>query len=69
VGSGILVLTYIVALAPSRVTVTVGGTIAVWLALSLWTMPASAAVYYFGTFVRRAKRWRSGPPYGALGLR
>ena len=69
VGSGILALASIVALGVTGRPLTVEGTVGLWLGLSLWTMPASAAVYYFGADVRRAKRWYSGPHYDALGYR
>jgi hypothetical protein len=69
VGSGILVLAYVVALGVRGWPPSVEGTVGVWLGLSLWTMPASAAVCNFGAAVHRAKRWYSGPDYDALGLR
>lgn len=68
VGSGIFITGYVAALAPARPSLTVGGVAVVWLALSLWTMPASAAVYYFGAAVRLIKRWHRGPDYSEFSL-
>lgn len=54
VGSAVLVLAHVAVLGTTRLTATVEGTVVAWLALSLWTMTASAAAYYFGARVRLA---------------
>src|SRR5687767_6594286 len=68
VGSAILVLAG-VAFGVPRPPLTIFGVAALWLGLSLWTMPASAAVYYFGAAVRAVKGWYRGPNYVALTIR
>ncbi len=67
VGSAIYVLG-VVAFGVKQPAMTLFEAAVAWLALSLWTMPASAAVYYFGAFVRGIGRRRRGPDAAALGL-
>ena len=62
VGSAIYVLA-LVAFGVKQPAMTLFEAAVAWLGLSLWTMPASAAVYYL------IKRWRRGPDYAAPGLR
>jgi O-antigen ligase len=33
----------------------------VWLALSVWTLPFAAIVYYSGMIIRKIRRWHEGP--------
>ena len=68
VGSAILVLAH-VAFVGTLPPMTWFVAVILWLGLSLWTLPASAAVYYFGVLVRSARGRRRGPDYDALGLR
>jgi hypothetical protein len=68
VGSAILVLAH-VAFVGTLPPMTWFVAVILWLGLSLWTLPASAAVYYFGAVVRWLKGWHRGPDYEALSLR
>jgi len=67
VGSTFLVAAF-AALSGLQLPVTLFAAVILWLGLSLWTMPAAAAVYYFGAVVRRVKAWHRGPDYNALSL-
>lgn len=68
VGSAMLVLSGVVARGVTRQPITVEDTLTVWLVLSLWAMPASAGVYYFGAAVRLIKAFRRWPDYETPGL-
>jgi hypothetical protein len=59
VGSAFIVLALV---AFERPALTLFEAATAWLALSLWTMPASAMVNYL------IKHWRRGPDYAAPGL-
>ncbi|HEX6183641.1 MAG TPA: hypothetical protein VFZ44_07005, partial [Pyrinomonadaceae bacterium] len=70
VGSAILVLVGVAGIVfIKREPIIVEAPFIAWGILTVWTMPASAAVYYFGAVVRWLKGWHRGPDYDALGFR
>jgi hypothetical protein len=69
VGSAMLVAAGVAARVVTRQPITVEDTVLTWLVMSLWTMPASAWVYYFGPVVDLIKAWSRGPDYAPLNLR
>lgn len=69
VGSALLVMVGVAAMFVMRQPVTVEDTFMGWLVLSLWTMPASAWVYYFRPVVDLIKAWNRGPDYETLNFR
>lgn len=69
VGSAILAVAGVVAEGVRRQPVTVEDTVIFWLGLSLWTMPASAGVYYFGAAIRSVNAFRRWPDYETRDLR
>jgi hypothetical protein len=69
VGSAILVAAGVVVMFVTRERVTAEAPLIAWGVLTLWTMPASAVVYYFGAAVRLTKAFRRWPDYETLDTR